>query len=56
MMDGNSLYGSITSQLGIFIDWCTSATSTEELSVNMDMSLPLSVYDMVADDVIWNGS
>lgn len=56
MMDGNSLYGSLMSQLGIFIDRCTSAPSSEELSSNIGVVLPMDAYEMEPDDVIWTDS
>lgn len=53
MMDGNSLYGSLMSQLGIFIDRCASAPSLEELSMIMDQVFPASAHEMMYDDVMW---
>jgi DNA polymerase elongation subunit (family B) len=55
VIDANSLYPSLMRHLGLFIDRCTSATSTVYLKKKMKMDLPagtdvLAIGDMVSDE------
>lgn len=52
VIDGNSLYGSIISKLGIFIDRCASGVSLEDLSTKVGSDLTKYKGVVLVDDVL----
>lgn len=54
VIDGNSLYASIMSKLGIFIDRCASSRTVMGLGEKMGVHLPEGVDGMMVGDVIDN--
>lgn len=53
VIDGNSLYGSLMSQLQVFVDTCTSVTTARSLYTRTAVALP-EAYTMQIGDVVWN--
>lgn len=52
VIDGNSLYGSIMSQLGIFIDRCVSSPTPRGLAEKLDRDVEEVVARVELDDVV----
>ena len=52
VIDGNSLYGSIMSKLGIFIDTCTSSESKHGLELKLGRGLGHVLERLSVDDVV----
>lgn len=52
VIDGNSLYGSIMSKLGIFIDRCTSSRSAHGLAARLDRDVEHVLEQVRVDDVV----
>ncbi|KAI1167043.1 hypothetical protein F5B18DRAFT_519261 [Nemania serpens] len=52
MIDGNSLYATIMSELGIFVDRCASSPTLEGLSEKIGIDLPEGSFGIVHGDII----
>ncbi|KAI1291212.1 hypothetical protein F5Y03DRAFT_403558 [Xylaria venustula] len=52
MIDGNSLYATIMSELGIFVDRCASSTTAAGLAEKMGVIIPTETKGMMVGDVI----
>jgi DNA polymerase elongation subunit (family B) len=56
VIDGDSLYGSIMSKLGIFVDRCASAGSARELAERVGRDIEQALDEMEIGDVIEHDS
>ena len=54
IIDSNSLYGFLVSELNIFVDRCVPETTIERLMMKTQMDMPDSACEMKVGDVIWN--
>lgn len=54
MIDGNSLYGTIMSELGIFVDRCASSPTLVGLSQKMGVQLPTTADTLQVGDISTN--
>ncbi len=54
VIDGNSLYGSIMSSLGVFTDRCASSSTVEGLCSKMRVNTPPGLNLMEIGHIVWN--